>query len=116
MVTLPGVSGEGKLQLLLYVDGAPGYTMATLGVKKLGYVFATKKSSEISHFAVRSAMCVCHLTRKPPQRSKLCSSYCDVPTWSDCRLSQSPAAHLPLAQVSATAADGAEADALSPIL
>ena len=35
------------------------------------------------HFAMRSAMCVCHLTGKPPQRAKLCSSYCDVPTWSD---------------------------------
>lgn len=42
-VTLPGVSGEGKLQLPLYVDGAPRYAMATPGVKKLGYVFATKK-------------------------------------------------------------------------
>lgn len=43
LVTLPSVGGEGKLQLTLYVDGAPGHTTATPGVKKLGYVFATNK-------------------------------------------------------------------------
>lgn len=34
-------------------------------------------------FAVRAAMCICHLTEKPPQRSKLCSLYRDVPMWRD---------------------------------
>ena len=80
LVILPSASGEGKLQLPLCVDGASSYTTATPGVKKLGYVFATTKKMR---FAVRSARCICHLTGKPPQRSKLCSSYCGVPPWRD---------------------------------
>lgn len=43
LVPLLDVSSQGKLLLPLYVDGAPSYAMATPGVKKLGYVFATKK-------------------------------------------------------------------------
>lgn len=49
----------------------------TPGVKKLGYVFATKKKdvfgSEISHVCL------------PPHQetSKFCSSYCDIPMWRD---------------------------------
>lgn len=82
-----GSSGRGKLRLPLYVGGAPGYTMATPGVKKSVYVSATRKKT---HFAVRSAMCIYHLTRKPPQRSKLCSFYWDVRPWRDvgCRSPQ----------------------------